>query len=125
MGVAYALDGVLLNDGEQPRPDAPTVAQRATEIGESAESLASGVRLAETRLRELAGACDLSVYRYRVLPTWRIIRLDNIMYISVFDAEWEGHESAIYKLMATPHGPLYRRFRRMFDALVGDAEQVR
>jgi hypothetical protein len=81
-------------------------------------------RLAEARLRELADACELSVYRYRILPTWRVIRLDTTMYVSAFDAGWEGHESATYKVMATPQGPLYRGFRRMFDALIGDAEQT-
>jgi transcriptional regulator with XRE-family HTH domain len=105
-------------------PDSPAVALRAAEIGESAESLAGGVRLAEARLRELVAACDLSAYRYRILPTWRIIRLDTTMYVSAFDAGWEGHESATYKVMETPHGPLYRGFRRMFDALLGDAEQT-
>lgn len=105
-------------------PDSPAVALRAAEIGESAESLAGGVRLAEARLRELVAACDLNAYRYRILPTWRIIRLDTTMYVSAFDAGWEGHESATYKVMETPHGPLYRGFRRMFDALLGDAEQT-
>jgi hypothetical protein len=82
------------------------------------------VRLAEARLRELALHCDLSAYRYRILPTWRIIRLDTTMYVSAFDASWEGHESATYTLMETPSGPLHRGFRRMFDALIGDAEQT-
>lgn len=118
-------------DGERPQlrvlllhPEAPALAHRAAEIGESAESLAGGVRLAEARLRELADACELSVYRYRILPTWRIIRLDTTMFVSAFDVGWEGHESATYKVMATPHGPLYRGFRRMFDALIGEAEQT-
>ena len=56
--------------------DAPAVAARAAEIGESAESLSSGIRLAEARLREIAAGRDLTVYRYRILPTWRIIRCD-------------------------------------------------
>ncbi|MFV8127561.1 helix-turn-helix domain-containing protein [Streptomyces syringium] len=104
-------------------PDAPALAKRAAEIGESAESMASGVRLAEARLRELTEAGDVQVYRYRMLPTWRVIRLDNIMFVSAFDAGWEGHESAVYKVMETPHGPLYRGCRRMFEALVEDGER--
>jgi transcriptional regulator with XRE-family HTH domain len=44
-------------------PDSPALALRAAEIGESAESLAGGVRLAEARLRELSSVCDLQVYR--------------------------------------------------------------
>jgi hypothetical protein len=52
-----------------------------------------------------------------------VIRLDTTLYVSAFDAGWEGHESATYEVMETPHGPLYRGFRRMFDALLGEAEQ--
>ncbi|RKT05028.1 hypothetical protein BX286_3010 [Streptomyces sp. 3211.6] len=85
-------------------PEAPAVALRAAEIGESAESLASGVRLAEARLRELAEICDIEVYRYGMLPTWRLIRADSTMFVGAFDAGWEGHESATYKVMRTPHG---------------------
>lgn len=105
-------------------PDSDALAQRAAEIGESAESLASGVRLAEARLRELADSCDIEVYRYSMLPTWRLIRTDSTMFVSAFDAGWEGHESATYKVMATPHGPLFRGFRRMFDAVIGSGQRT-
>ncbi|MFI1017906.1 helix-turn-helix domain-containing protein [Streptomyces sp. NPDC020965] len=105
-------------------PDAPSLALRAAEIGESAESLASGVRLTEGRLRELAGICDIRVYRYGTLPTWRVIRIDSTMFVGAFDAEWEGHESATYKVMETPHGPLFRGFGRMIEALISGAERT-
>jgi transcriptional regulator with XRE-family HTH domain len=105
-------------------PESPTLAQRAAEIGESAESLAGGVQLAEARIRELAGACDVQVYRYGMLPTWRVIRTDSTMFVGAFDAGWEGHESATYKVMETPHGPLYRGFRRMFEAIIDGAERT-
>ncbi|MFK0217749.1 helix-turn-helix domain-containing protein [Streptomyces vinaceus] len=105
-------------------PESPALAQRAAEIGESAESLAGGVRLAEARLRELSDVCDIEVYRYGMLPTWRIIRTDRTMFVGAFDAGWEGHESATYKVMETPHGPLYRGFRRMFEAVIDGAERT-
>lgn len=85
---------------------------------------APGVRLAEARLRELADTCDISVYRYRMLPTWRLIRTDSTMLVSAFGAGWEGHESATYKVTETPHGPLYRGFLRMFQAIIDDAERT-
>ncbi|MGH3327083.1 MAG: hypothetical protein ACRDPT_04665 [Streptomycetales bacterium] len=44
--------------------------------------------------------------------------------MSVFDAGWEGHESATYKVMETPYGPLFRGFRRMFDAIVEESERT-
>lgn len=103
---------------------APALARRAAEIDESEESLASGVRLAEARLRELAETCDIQVYRYGMLPIWRMIRTDNTMFVSAFDAGWEGHESATYKVMETPQGPLFRGFRRMVEALVDGAERT-
>ncbi|MET7697354.1 helix-turn-helix transcriptional regulator [Streptomyces sp. NPDC005485] len=106
-------------------PDSEALTRRAAEIGESAESLASGVRLAEARLRELlADSCDIEVYRYRMLPTWRLIRTDSTMFVSAFDAGWEGHESATYKVMETPHGPLFRGFSRMFEALIDGAQRT-
>ncbi|MGW5445430.1 helix-turn-helix domain-containing protein [Streptomyces asiaticus] len=102
-------------------PESPALTVRAAEIGESAESLAGGVKLAEARLRELPSVCDIQVYRYRVHPTWRIIRLDGTMFVSAFDTGWEGHESATYKVMETPHGPLYRGFKRMFASMMDAA----
>ncbi|WKU45943.1 XRE family transcriptional regulator [Streptomyces sp. VNUA116] len=105
-------------------PAAPALARRAAEIGESPASLADGVRLAEARLQELTEVCDVQVYRYRMLPTWRVIRLDTTMFVSAFDAGWEGHESAVYKVVETSHGPLYRGCRRMFEALIEDGERT-
>ncbi|MGP8300669.1 hypothetical protein ACTPOK_22625 [Streptomyces inhibens] len=69
-------------------------------------------------MRELSSVCDLQVYRYEMRPKWRIIRLDDTLFVSAFDASWEGHESATYKVMKTPHGPLYRGFQRMFASMV-------
>ena len=122
----------LEREGEEPPrlrvllldPDSEAVAQRAAEIGESAESLAGGVRLAEARLRELAASGIVEVYRYATLPVWRIIRLDTTLYVAAFAGAWEGHESATYKLLATPHGPLHAGFRRQFDSMVQHAQRV-
>ncbi|MFF2512404.1 hypothetical protein [Streptomyces sp. NPDC058086] len=49
---------------------------------------------------------------------------DSTMFVSAFDAGWEGHESATYKVMETPHGPLFRGFRRMFDAVIDGAQRT-
>lgn len=104
-------------------PDSPAIAVRAGEIGETSESLAAGIRLTESRLRGLGATCDVEVYRYRMLPTWRVIRLDSVQFVGAFDAGWEGHESAAYKLVETPHGPLFRGHRRQFEALIADGER--
>ncbi|MEU6507792.1 helix-turn-helix transcriptional regulator [Streptomyces sp. NPDC046942] len=105
-------------------PDSDALVRRAAEIGESTESLAGGVRLAEARLRELASTCDIGVWRYRMLPTWRLIRTDSTVFVGAFDPGWEGHESATYKVMETPHGPLFRGFQRMFEAIIDEAERT-
>ncbi|GAA1216667.1 hypothetical protein GCM10009665_03170 [Kitasatospora nipponensis] len=97
---------------------------RAAGPEESSESLAGGVRLAESRLRELAAGGTVEVYRYSSLPVWRIIRLDTTLYVASFASTWEGHESATYKVVATPHGPLYQGFRRLFDSMLADAQRV-
>ncbi|MFI5987394.1 helix-turn-helix domain-containing protein [Streptomyces sp. NPDC051555] len=105
-------------------PDASVVEQRAAEIGESPRSLAAGIRLSEDRLRELSGVCDVQVYRYASLPTWRLIRADDVMFVGAFDAGWEGHESATYKVAATPSGPLFRGHRRMVEAMIAGAQRT-
>ncbi|MEU5978764.1 helix-turn-helix transcriptional regulator [Streptomyces sp. NPDC047315] len=105
-------------------PKSPALSQRAAEIGESAESLAGGVNLAEARLRELTDTCDVGIYRYDMLPTWRVIRADGTMFVGAFDAGWEGHESATYKIMETSHGPLFRGFKRMLDAMISGAQRT-
>ncbi|MGO9078909.1 MAG: helix-turn-helix domain-containing protein [Streptosporangiaceae bacterium] len=98
-------------------PGAPAVAVRASEIGESSESLASGIRLAVARLAELAGCpgVDLRVRLYRDRPVWRMIRLDDILYLSAFGVRSEGHRSGMYKLTAAENGVLHAGFTRHFD----------
>ncbi|MBO1415431.1 helix-turn-helix transcriptional regulator [Streptomyces sp. FH025] len=105
-------------------PDSPAAQRRAAEIGESAESIAGGIRLAKARLRELAECGHVEVYQYSTVPVWRIIRLDRTLYVGAFDADWEGHESATYKVLPTPHGPLYRGWLRQFEVMVDSAERV-
>ncbi|MFE2414127.1 helix-turn-helix domain-containing protein [Kitasatospora sp. NPDC059408] len=105
-------------------PDSEAAERRAAEINESPESLASGILLAEARLRELAEVGHVEVYRYSTVPVWRIIRLDRTLYVGAFDTDWEGHESATYKVLPTPSGPLYRGWRRQFDVMVDSAERV-
>ncbi|MEW1549605.1 helix-turn-helix domain-containing protein [Streptomyces tsukubensis] len=102
----------------------PALSRRAAEIGESSESLASGVELTEARLRELSPTCDVEIYRYDMLPTWRVIRADGTMFVGAFDSGWEGHESATYKIVETSHGPLFRGFKRMIDAMIDGADRT-
>jgi hypothetical protein len=100
-------------------------ASRAAEIGESPAAFAVSIRLAEHKLEELAGTpgLTLSAHRYATLPTWRLIGLDDTLFVSTFDAEWEGHASPIYRVEAGTGGALYRGFRRMFQDMIDTSER--
>ncbi|HEX9343825.1 MAG TPA: DUF5919 domain-containing protein [Actinomycetota bacterium] len=108
-------------------PDSLAARRRAAEIGESVESFASGIQLSVARLRELVGthpAVSLEVYEYDTLPVWRLVDIDGTVYVAVFAEDWEGHESPVYKVTATPRGVLHRGFRRMFEDLRQGAKRI-
>lgn len=106
-------------------PDSDSVAVRAAEIGESAEALAGGIRMAEATLREFAErGANLEVYRYSQLPVWRLLIIDDTLYVGSFDVGWEGHESTMTKVPPNARGALYNGFRRMFDGYCRSGERV-
>jgi transcriptional regulator with XRE-family HTH domain len=105
-------------------PDSPAAVQRAGEIDESLEAFTSGIKLSLVRLRELAAAVPVEVYLYDAVPVWRMIGMDDTMYVSSFSETWEGHESPTYKLVNTTGGALFRGFRRTFDDLRNGAHRV-
>lgn len=79
-------------------PESPAAAARAAAIGESAASFAAGIRMALARLAELAAVphLELAVATYDAVPLWRIIRVDDTQWVSVFGAA-EGHQSAVHR----------------------------
>jgi transcriptional regulator with XRE-family HTH domain len=107
-------------------PDGEAAVRRAVEIGESVESFTSGLRLAIARLRELTEQTGGAVqgYLYDLLPTWRVIRLDNTMFVSAFGSEHEGHTSPMYRITETRSGALYRGYRRFIEELRLTAKHV-
>lgn len=98
-------------------PDAPAAAARAREIGEQPAGFTAGIRMSIARLGELASYphIGLRVSVYRDLPTWRMIRLDDTLYLSAFGKWSEGHRSGMYKLTAAANGVLHAGFLRHFD----------
>lgn len=107
-------------------PASKAAQRRAAEVGESHESFASGVNLCVARLRELkeqTGA-QVEVYFYDLLPTWRVLALDQVQFVSAFGTDHEGHTSPMYKIAASAHGALHRGFRRFTDELRAQAQQV-
>lgn len=94
--------------------DSEAAAWRAAEIGESPGQLrgrdAPGRAEADRTVQ--GGGLALEAYRYATLPTWRIIALDDTMFVSTFDEDWEGHASPIYRFDIGAGGALFRGFRR-------------
>lgn len=102
-------------------PECPAAERRAEEIGESWRSFADGIRLSLSRLREVADAnpgLDLRVWTYCRLPVWRLIRLDDVLYVSAFDRQWEGHASAVYEVPRTDRGAFWAGYARLFEDLI-------
>ena len=67
---------------------------------------------------------DLDVRLYCSLPIWRVIRVDEITWVSSFGAAWEGHESVIHEIQYTPHGSLWAGYRRQFEDMHANARRV-
>ena len=113
---------VLLLDAESG-----AARRRAAQVGAPADSFCSEIRLVEAGLREFAarkGRIALEVYRYRVVPAWRLIRVDDIQYVSTLCDGWDGAGAEVYQLAETAHGPLYRGFRQVFEDLRSGARRV-
>jgi transcriptional regulator with XRE-family HTH domain len=108
-------------------PDCEAAAQRAREIRESPPAFAAGIKLTIARLEELAAAesgLTVEVGLYARLPIWRIIRVDETLWVSTFAAGWEGHESTTYEVPQTPRGALWSGYCRTFDDLHANSRRV-
>jgi len=107
-------------------PDSEAAARRAVEIGGSVESFTTGLRLAIARLRELAEqtGCAGAGIPYNLLSTWRVIRLDNTMFVSAFGSDHEGHTSPMYSdYRDAPRCP-YRGYRRFIERVAPHRKHV-
>ncbi|WP_327098570.1 helix-turn-helix domain-containing protein [Nocardia vinacea] len=116
---ATQLRVLLLN------PDSAAVARRADEIGESTESFAAGIRLAIARVKELAAAgSPVEVYIYDQIPVWRIIRIDDVLFVSAFTIQHEGHASPIHRIEPSVRGVLHHAFVRTLEQTFSHADRV-
>ena len=106
-------------------PDCEGIHRRADEIHESYGSFSAGIRLSLERLAELTDdGADLEVKLYDILPTWRVIGLDETLFVSAFGETHEGHTSLMYKITGSPHGSLHRGFHRFVGELRRTAQRV-
>lgn len=108
-------------------PDCESAALRAAEIRESPDAFSAGIRWAIAMLEGFAASessVDLELGLYVRLPVWRIIRVDDVAWVSTFTAQWEGHESAIYEIPASPTGALWAGYRRQFEEMYANARRI-
>jgi transcriptional regulator with XRE-family HTH domain len=107
-------------------PDGRFAERRAGEIGETQKIFADGVRLSELHLAELATSerLHVEVYRYEMLPTWRVIAVDETLYVGTFDEQWEGHASPMYRLEPGTGGALHRGMLRMCEGIFAQAHRT-
>ncbi len=135
IGLNHSLLRPAVTGGRSPQvvrallvdPDSDAARRRAAEIGESFESFTSGVLLAVARLRELAEhtTATMEIYLYDMLPTWRVIALDETLFVSAFGQDVEGHTSPMYKISSSAYGgALHRGFRRFVGELQRTARRV-
>ena len=67
----------------------------------------------------------MEVYLYDLLPTWRMVALDDTLFVSAFGAATEGHASPMYRISTTVSGEaLHRGFRRFIDELRRTSRRV-
>lgn len=99
-------------------PECDAARRRAEEIGESYGSFSAGIRLSLERLTELADeGANIEAGVYDILPTWRVIGLDDTSFVSAFGETHEGHTSPMYKIARSARGAIDRGFRRFTGEL--------
>ncbi|MFX0575741.1 helix-turn-helix transcriptional regulator [Nocardia nepalensis] len=117
---AQARLRVLLLD-----PESDAVATRAEAIGESAESFAVGIHLSIARIKELADAGrPVEIYTYSEVPVWRIIKIDEVLFVSAFTTNREGHTSPTHRVDPNNQGVLHHAFVTTVERAVSSATRI-
>jgi hypothetical protein len=128
------LRELLTERGAAPRrievlllaPDGAAAGTRAIEVGESADAFSHGLDLGLQRLRELTVETrhELAVYLYDELPAWRLIALDDALFISSFGSAVEGHRSRMYQVDGRKQSTIATAITRMFDDMITRGTRV-
>lgn len=127
------LRGTLLEPGHERQlrvlylaAGSDNAARRADEIGESVESFNQGISLGISKLREMMGrtAHAVELYIYDELPIWRIIRLDETMYVSTYVPGKEGQSSQMFKIVRQSGAVLFEAYLRVIEAMLSQATPV-
>src|SRR5262249_24213649 len=110
---------VLLMD-----PRSRSTRRRAEELGESQTSLGNGIQICLDSLTKLAIDAVLQVYLYDELPVWRLVRINDVLYVSAFARQRGGPKAPVYKITNTPEGALFDGFQRGFEELAARSWRV-
>ena len=106
-------------------PSSNFVHERANEIGESYEvykkALDLGINLVKTFKNETHH--DVKIFLYDKRPCWRIIRIDNWYFVSVFDEHTEGHQANVYRIDGTKNGTLGKALKRHLEIMFTESKQ--
>jgi hypothetical protein len=100
-------------------PSSPKCKQRAEEIGESLEDFAQKLTTVLGALKALRERRPLNVqYRlYNQLPVWRLLRIDDSMFVSAFLPGKDGHTGPMYQIHRGAAMTLFPAFARQFDEI--------
>ncbi len=99
-------------------PNSKYVEIRARELDENTDRYKKGILLAQDSFRELKDRrVTIEAKMYDALPIWRLMSLDQYLYVSSFLPSKEGHHSAIYEITAEEFSSLYNTFMREFEYL--------
>ena len=101
------------------------VQERANEIGESYEVFIEALKLGINHVKKFGGEThhDVKIYFYDKRPCWRIIRIDNWYFVSVFAGQIEGHQANVYRVDELKGGTLGKALRRYIENMVIESEQ--
>jgi hypothetical protein len=105
-------------------PASSACSQRALEIKEDVNYFTGGIKLAINGIGELKrlNATNVEARLYNQLPVWRIIRIDDNIFVSSYLPSRDGHMSPMYRIQKGAVMSLFPTFVRQFDEIWGKSK---
>ena len=128
-GLVGLKDAILRSATDRPQdppntrvlilnPKSGFAEQRAREIGETTVVMRRGI---ESTIRTILALKENSprwdIRLYANAPIWRIIRIDDDLFVSTYPLKQDGHRSLMYHIHNGPQLSLYPSFARYFEAI--------
>jgi hypothetical protein len=99
------------------------VKSRATEVGDEPESLRSGIRFGKKAIDEMRRlGVGVTTRTYDRQAVWRLVIVDDRMFVSGFLPSIEGHDFPVLELRHTGPKSLYCLFKRQYDEMWDSSE---